>query len=128
MAERKYLDEFEMGLLKKYGIKILKKKYDVTDLLDMLPKQWKEGNKETMDECWVEIQIWWDHGMREWHCTTPWWFIEGACVKATWNDVRGDSLLLCLLNAVLTLAKRDRRSLSKKYVVEDWKYVPENKD
>lgn len=128
MAERKYLDEFEMGLLKDYGIKILKKKYDVTDLLDMLPKQWKEGSKKTRDECWVEIQIWWDHGMREWHCTTPWWFIEGACVKATWNDVRGDSLLLCLLNAVLTLAKRDRRYLSKKYVVEDWKYVSENKD
>ena len=35
--ERKYLDEFEMGLLEKYGIKILKKKYDVLDLLDMLP-------------------------------------------------------------------------------------------
>ena len=128
MTERKYLDEFEMGLLKTYGIKILKKKYDVTDLLDMLPKQWKDGSKETRDEHWTEIQIWWDHGMREWHCTTPWWFIEGACVKATWNDVRGDSLLLCLLNAVLTLAKRDRRYLSKKYVVEDWKYVPENKD
>lgn len=128
MAERKYLDEFEMGLLKRYGIKILKKKYDVTDLLDMLPKQWKDGSKETRDERWAEIQIWWDRGMREWHCTTPWWFIEGACVKATWNDVKGDSLLLCLLNAVLTLAKRDRRYLSKKYVVEDWKYVPENKD
>ena len=91
MGERKYLDEFEMGLLKEYGIKILKKKYDVTDLLDMLPKQWKDSSKETRDECWSEIQIWWDHCMREWHCTTPWWFIEGACVKATWNDVIGDS-------------------------------------
>ena len=44
--ERKYLDEFEMNLLEKYGIKRLKKKYDVIDLLDILPKQWKEGTKE----------------------------------------------------------------------------------
>ena len=48
--ERKYLDEFEMGLLEKSGIKRLKKKYDVNDLLDMLPKRWKEGNKENHDE------------------------------------------------------------------------------
>lgn len=63
--ERKYLDEFEMGLLEKYGIKILKKKYDVLDLLDMLPKRWKEYDN------WVTINFWWDDGMREWHCTTP---------------------------------------------------------
>ena len=41
-TERKYLDDFEMSLLEKYGIKILKKRYDVSDLLDMLPKKWKE--------------------------------------------------------------------------------------
>lgn len=121
-TERKYLDEFEMSLLEKYGIKILKKKYDVLDLLAMLPKRWKEYDN------WVTINFWWDEGMREWHCTTPYWFFEGACVRATWNDVRGDTLLTCLLNAVLTLAKRDRGFLSKTYVVEDWKYKPENKD
>lgn len=126
--ERKYLDEFEMNLLEKYGIKRLKKKYDVNDLLDILPKRWKEGNKENHDENWKTIQFWWDDGMREWHCTTPYWFFEGACVKATWNDVRGDTLVECLLAAVLTLAKRDRRFLSKTYVVENWKYKPENKD
>jgi alpha-ketoglutarate-dependent taurine dioxygenase len=126
--ERKYLDEFEMNLLEKYGIKRLKKKYDVNDLLDILPKRWKEGNKENHDENWKTIQFWWDDGMREWHCTTPYWFFEGACVKATWNDVRGDTLVECLLAAVLTLAKRDRRFLSKTYVVEDWRYKPENKD
>ena len=126
--ERKYLDEFEMGLLEKSGIKRLKKKYDVNDLLDMLPKRWKEGNKENHDENWVTIQFWWDDGMREWHCTTPYWFFEGACVKATWNDVRGDTLVLCLLNAVLTLARRGHREyLKKTYVVEDWKFKPEDK-
>ena len=125
--ERKYLDEFEMGLLEKSGIKRLKKKYDVNDLLDMLPKRWKEGNKENHDENWVTIQFWWDDGMREWHCTTPYWFFEGACVKATWNDVRGDTLVECLLAAVLTLAKRDRGFLSKTYVVENWRYKPEEK-
>ena len=45
-TERKYLNEWEMSLLEKYGIKMLKKKYDVCDLLDILPKRWKEGNKE----------------------------------------------------------------------------------
>jgi len=80
--ERKYLDEFEMSLLEKYGIKILKKKYDVLDLLDMLPKRWKEYDN------WTSIQIWYEYGMNEWHCTTPYWFFEGACVRATWNDVR----------------------------------------
>ena len=119
-SERKYLDDFEMGLLKKYGIKILKKKYDAMDLLAMLPKRWKEyGN-------WTTIDIWWDDGMREWNCTTPYWFYEGACVKASWNNVTGDTLLDCLLNAVLTLAKRDRGFLSKTYAVENWKYKPEN--
>lgn len=122
MAERKYLDEFEMGLLENYGIKILKKKYDVNDLIEILPKKWKEYDN------WVGIEITYDWSMNEWHCTTPWWFTGGACVISTWNYVKGDTLLVCLLNAVLTLAKRDRRYLSKKYVVEDWKYVPENKD
>ena len=128
--ERKYLDEFEMSLLEKYGIKRLKKKYDVNDLLDILPKRWKEGNKENHDENWITIQFWWDDGMREWHCTTPYWFFEGACVKATWNDVRGDTLVECLLEAVLTLAKRGfyRDYLRKTYVVENWKYKPEDKD
>ena len=126
--ERKYLDEFEMSLLEKYGIKRLKKKYDVNDLLDMLPKQWKEGNKKNHDESWCSIQISWDYGMREWHCTTPYWFWGGACVKATWNDVRGDTLVECLLNAVLTLARRGYREyLKKTYVVEDWKFKPEDK-
>lgn len=118
--ERKYLDEFEMRLLEKYGIKILKKKYDVLDLLAMLPKRWKEYDN------WTTIDIWWDDGMREWNCTTPYWFYEGACVKASWNNVTGDTLLDCLLNAVLTLAKRDRGFLSKTYAVENWKYKPEN--
>ena len=117
--ERKYLDEFEMRLLEKYGIKILKKKYDVLDLLAMLPKRWKEYDN------WTTIDIWWDDGMREWNCTTPYWFYEGACVKASWNNVTGDTLLDCLLNAVLTLAKRDRGFLSKTYAVENWKYKPE---
>lgn len=126
-TERKYLDEFEMSLLEEYGIKRLKKKYDANDLLDMLPKQWKEGNKENHDECWCSIQIWWDYGMREWNCTTPYWFWEGACVKATWNNVRGETLVQCLLNAVLTLAKRGYREyLKKTYVVENWKF--EKKD
>ena len=125
--ERKYLDEFEMGLLEKSGIKRLKKKYDVNDLLDMLPKRWKEGNKENHDENWITIQFWWDDGMREWHCTTPYWFFEGACVKATWNDVRGDTLVLCLFNAVLTLARRGYREYLKKTYVEDWKFKPEDK-
>lgn len=126
--ERKYLNEFEMSLLEKYGIKRLKKKYDVNDLLDILPKRWKEGNKKDNDEHWERIELWWDYGMREWHCTTPYWFWEGACVKATWNDVSGNTLVECLLEAVLTLAKRGfyRDYLSKTYVVENWRYKPEN--
>ena len=44
--ERKYLDKFEMGLLEKYGIKILKKKYDIGDLLSMLPKKWQTEDVE----------------------------------------------------------------------------------
>lgn len=126
--ERKYLDEFEMTILEKAGIKRLKKKYDANDLLDMLPKQWKEGNKKDKTEHWVSINIWWDYGMKEWHCTTPYWFMEGACVKATWNDVRGEIFIDCLLNAVLTLARRGYREFLKKtYVVEDWKFKPEEK-
>lgn len=46
-TERKYLEE--------YGIKRLKKKYDVNDLLDMLPKRWKEGSKKNKDEHWESI-------------------------------------------------------------------------
>ena len=128
MAERKYLNEFEMGLLEEYGIKRLKKKYDVNDLLEMLPKRWKEGDRERHEEHWERIEFWWDYYMREWHCTTPYWFWEGACVKATWNDVRGNTLVECLREAVLTLAKRGYREyLSKKYVVEDWKYKSKEK-
>lgn len=122
-TERKYLDEFEMSLLEKYGIKILKKKYDVSDLLDMLPKKWKEGNKRDRNESWNGIQIEYDYGTSEWTCTTPHWFYGGACGVVTWNTVRGATLLECLLGAVLTLAKKgDRRYLKKTYVVEDWKY------
>ena len=89
----------------------------------------KKGTRKNNDEKWVTIQFWWDDGMREWHCTTPYWFWEGACVKATWNDVRGDTLVECLLAAVLTLAKRGfyRDYLSKTYVVENWRYKPEEK-
>jgi len=37
-------------------------------------------------------------------------------------------LVECLLNAVLTLARRGHREyLKKTYVVEDWKYKPEDK-
>ena len=122
-TERKYLDEFEMSLLEKYGIKILKKKYDVSDLLDMLPKKWKEGNKRDRNESWNGIRIEYDYGTSEWTCTTPHWFYGGACGVVTWNIVRGDTLVECLLRAVLTLAsKGDRQYLKKTYVVEDWKY------
>ena len=122
-TERKYLDEFEMSLLEKYGIKILKKKYDVSDLLDMLPKKWKEGNKRDRNESWNGIRIEYDYGTSEWTCTTPHWFYGGACGVVTWNTVSGETLVECLLGAVLTLAsKGERQYLKKTYVVEDWKY------
>lgn len=88
-AERKYLDKFEMSLLEKYGIKILKKKYDVSDLLDMLPKRWKEGNKRDRNESWNGIRIEYDYSASEWTCTTPYWFYGGACGVVKWNTVRG---------------------------------------
>jgi hypothetical protein len=40
-SERKYLNEFEMNILEKYGIRRIKKKYDIGDLLSMLPKTWQ---------------------------------------------------------------------------------------
>ena len=117
-TERKYLNNFEMSILEKYGIKKLKKRYDVSDLLDMLPKRWKEGNKETNDEAWSSIQIWFNPSSMEWNCTTPYWFFEGACVKSTWNNVTGDTLLECLLNAVLTLIKRGFKEYIKKIYIK----------
>jgi hypothetical protein len=125
--ERKYLDEFEMGLLEKYGIRILKKKYDIADLLSMLPKQWQEEDYEfghkTVQTYGLNIE--WD-GIY-WTCTTPIWYTEGACTKTANNRSRGDSVLECFFGAVLRLAKdpMGRRYLSKTYVIEDWRYKAE---
>lgn len=124
--ERKYLDEFEMGLLEKYGIKILKKKYDIGDLLSMLPKKWQtedvEFGKKITEDWGLNIEF---NGY-DWSCTTPIYVVSGACVKTINNKAYGDTVLECLLNAVLRCAKDQmgRRYLSKTYVIEDWKYDP----
>lgn len=119
--ERKYLDEFEMSLLEKYGIKRLKKKYDAIDLLDMLPKQWKEGN-EANNEVWFSLEFRWDHYLKRWYCITPTWKWEHCPEIEVW----GDTLVECLLYAVLRMARRgDRDMLKKTYLVENWKCVPE---
>ena len=126
--ERKYIDDFEMNLLKKYGIKILKKKYDIADLLSMLPKTWKEGDFEfghkTVQEYGLNIEF---NGY-DWSCTTPVWVYGGACVKTADNRAYGETVLLCLLNAVLRLAKDaiGRNYLSKTYVVENFRYKKED--
>ena len=117
MKERKYLDEFEMSLLKKYGIKTLKFKYDISDLLDMLPKKWKDKNGNT-----VGFNIWYDCGMNMWYTHVP---SEISELNRTHNyHQRGDTMIECLLIAVLELAKDPygRTLLSKTYVVEPWKY------
>lgn len=123
--ERKYLDEFEMGLLEKAGIKRLKKKYDANDLLAMLPKEWKEGTKEAKNENWCSIEIRWNHFWKRWYCTSPTWKWEN-CPD---NEVSGETLVECLLCAVLKMARRgDRDMLSKTYLVENWKFKPEEND
>lgn len=126
--ERKYLDDFEMNLIKKYGIKILKKKYDIADLLSMLPKTWQEEDFEfghkTVQNYGLNIEF---NGY-DWTCTTPVWAYGGACVKTADNKAYGDTVLRCLLNAVLRLAKDSigRDYLSKTYVVENFKYKNED--
>lgn len=125
--ERKYLDEFEMSLLEKYGIKILKKKYDIGDLISMLPKKWNfedyEFGHKTVQKHFFELHF----DGYEWRCASPVWYYSGACIKTVNFESRGETVLQCLLDAVLRLAKDPigRRYLSKTYVVEDWRYEPD---
>ena len=120
--ERKYLDEFEMSLLLKYGIDFgSKKRIDATDLLNILPKTWKTDDNGT-----EAFRIEWDYGMREWVCNSPVYAFKTGpgLVGAVCNSTRGDTMTSCLLNAVLRIAKQpaERDLLSKSVLVKDWKF------
>ena len=121
--ERKYLDEYEMSLLLKYGIDFGdKKKIDVTDLLNILPKSWKNDDSDRKEAFRIE----WDYGMGEWVCNSPVYAFRAGpgLVSAVCNSARGDTMVSCLLNAVLRIAKNpcERDMLSKTVLVKGWRF------
>lgn len=100
--ERKYLNEEERQLLWKYGVKC-PKKCGVNDLLAILPRKWMDGS-------WVNFSISTDE--MGWHCNSPWVNYDGACGMVANPQAHGDTMLECLLDAVLRLAKHERDWLS----------------
>jgi len=103
-AERKHLNDEERTMLWRHGVKC-PRKCGVQDLLAMLPSRWKERGE------WVYMELWRDS--LGWNCNSPYTEVQGACGTVACGKARGDTMLECLLNAVLRLAVHERDLLSR---------------